>query len=60
MPEKLQKFLNKHEKARAFFDSLNSQQRYMIVYRIHDAKRPETKDKWLKKAIEMLRNGETP
>ena len=48
----------KSAKARKFFESLNSTNRYAILYRLQDAKRPETRAKRLQKFVEMLKNGE--
>ena len=54
VPEDLQEALNKSAKARKFFDTLNSQNRYAILYRIHEAKRPETRAARIKKFVAML------
>ena len=58
MPPDLQRALDANPAARDFFDSLNSANRYTIVYRLDDAKRPETRERRLKKYIAMLERGE--
>jgi uncharacterized protein YdeI (YjbR/CyaY-like superfamily) len=58
VPEDLAKELAKSAKARTFFESLNSTNRYAILYRLQDAKKPETRAKRLEKFVEMLKNGE--
>ena len=47
-------------KAQALFEELDSQNRYAILYRVHDAKRPETRTRRIEKFVEMLSRGETP
>jgi uncharacterized protein YdeI (YjbR/CyaY-like superfamily) len=55
VPPDLQRELNKSAKARKFFESLNSQNRYAILYRIQDAKRPETRKQRIEKFVAMLK-----
>ena len=43
MPEDLQRALDENDRARAFFATLDSRNRYAILYRIQDAKKPETR-----------------
>ena len=57
VPRDLQAELDKDPSARAFFDSLNSINRYAILYRIQDAKRPETRARRIEKFMAMLRVG---
>jgi uncharacterized protein YdeI (YjbR/CyaY-like superfamily) len=45
---------------KAFFEKLSSQNRYAILYRLQDAKRPETRARRLAQFVEMLERGETP
>jgi uncharacterized protein YdeI (YjbR/CyaY-like superfamily) len=45
--------------ARAFFDALDRANRYSIIYRINDAKRPETRQKRVTDFVAMLARGET-
>jgi uncharacterized protein YdeI (YjbR/CyaY-like superfamily) len=54
VPEDLQRELEKNEAARAFFDSLDSRNRYAILHRIHDAKKPETRARRIEKFMAML------
>jgi uncharacterized protein YdeI (YjbR/CyaY-like superfamily) len=59
VPEDLERELAARPGARAFFDGLNSQNRYAIIYRLGDAKRPETRARRLAKFVAMLEAGET-
>ena len=45
--------------AAATFATLSSQNRYAILYRLRDAKRPETRARRLEKFVAMLERGET-
>jgi uncharacterized protein YdeI (YjbR/CyaY-like superfamily) len=54
VPDDLQAMLDKNPKAQAFFNQLNSVNRYAILYRIHDAKRPETRARRIEKFVAML------
>src|SRR6185369_4194700 len=58
VPDDLAKALAKSAKAKKFFDSLSSTNRYSILYRLQAAKRPETRARRLEKFIEMLHKGE--
>jgi uncharacterized protein YdeI (YjbR/CyaY-like superfamily) len=60
VPEDLRAALAKDAKAAAAFETLGSQNRYAILYRIHDAKRPETRARRIAQFTEMLARGETP
>jgi uncharacterized protein YdeI (YjbR/CyaY-like superfamily) len=59
VPEDLQRELDARPDAKAFFAGLSSQNRYAILYRLHDAKRPETRARRLAKFVAMLEAGET-
>jgi uncharacterized protein YdeI (YjbR/CyaY-like superfamily) len=59
VPEDLQRALDGNEAAKAAFATLNSQNRYAILYRVHDAKRPETRARRIAKFVEMLAEGRT-
>jgi len=59
VPEDLQKALDKNKKAKAFFSKLSSQNRFAILYRLHQAKREETKKKKLQEYVKMLEEGKT-
>jgi uncharacterized protein YdeI (YjbR/CyaY-like superfamily) len=43
--------------ARQFFESLDGANRYAILYRIQDAKRPETRAQRIRKFVAMLEEG---
>ena len=57
VPDDLQRELDARPKAGAFFAELNSQNRYAILYRLHEAKRPETRARRLEKFVAMLEAG---
>ena len=59
VPEDLQKELDANPKAAAFFATLSSVNRYAILYRIQDAKKPETRARRIEKFMGMLERGET-
>jgi uncharacterized protein YdeI (YjbR/CyaY-like superfamily) len=54
VPDDLQRELDKNERARKFFATINSQNRYAILYRIHEAKKPETRSRRIEKFVAML------
>ena len=58
IPEDFQAALDKNKKARAFFATLNSVNRYAILFRVHNAKKPETRAKRIQQFVEMLERGE--
>ncbi|MES1158544.1 MAG: YdeI/OmpD-associated family protein [Terricaulis silvestris] len=58
VPKDLQKALNASPKAKAFFKTLNSVNRYAIIYRVGSAKKPETRAARIAKFIAMLERGE--
>ncbi len=58
VPEDLQRELDRSETAREFFAKLDSANRYAILYRLEDAKKPETRKRRLRKYVEMLERGE--
>jgi uncharacterized protein YdeI (YjbR/CyaY-like superfamily) len=59
VPDDLKRELDARPKAREFFSRLNSQNRYAILYRLHEAKRPSTRAQRLAKFVAMLEAGET-
>ncbi len=59
VPPDLQAALDASAAAAASFAALNSTNRYAILYRLHDAKRPETRAKRLAQFVAMLERGET-
>jgi uncharacterized protein YdeI (YjbR/CyaY-like superfamily) len=59
VPEDLAAELARDEAAAAFFATLSSANRYAILYRIGEAKRPETRAKRIAKYVAMLAAHET-
>lgn len=57
VPDDLRRELDANPRARATFDGLDSQNRYAILYRLHDAKRPETRARRLEQFVAALREG---
>jgi uncharacterized protein YdeI (YjbR/CyaY-like superfamily) len=57
VPDDLQKILDKNPKARNFFATLDSKNRYAVLYRIQDAKKPETRARRIEKFVAMLNEG---
>jgi uncharacterized protein YdeI (YjbR/CyaY-like superfamily) len=58
MPSDLQEFLDATPEASAFWDSLTRSQRYSFLFRLHTAKRPETRAKRFTEFTRMLTVGE--
>jgi uncharacterized protein YdeI (YjbR/CyaY-like superfamily) len=58
VPDDLQRELELNNRARAFFSTLDSRNRYAILYRLQDARNPETRARRLKKFVEMLNEGQ--
>jgi uncharacterized protein YdeI (YjbR/CyaY-like superfamily) len=54
VPDDLRAALAKNKKAKSFFETLDSTNRYAILYRIHDAKKPETRMARIEKYVTML------
>jgi uncharacterized protein YdeI (YjbR/CyaY-like superfamily) len=59
VPEDLQRALDADDKAAEFFATLDRGNRYAILYRVQEAKRPETRAKRIEKFVAMLRAHET-
>jgi uncharacterized protein YdeI (YjbR/CyaY-like superfamily) len=59
VPADLQRELDARPGAAAFFASLDSRNRYAILYRLHDAKLSETRARRLQSFVEMLEAGRT-
>ncbi len=57
-PEDFLKLLGTNKEAKAFFATLNKANLYAIVYRLQTAKKPETRERRMKKILEMLARGE--
>ena len=58
VPEDFQAALDKNKKAKIFFTTLNSANRYAILFRIQTAKKAETRAKRIQQFIQMLERGE--
>ncbi|HSS33396.1 MAG TPA: YdeI/OmpD-associated family protein [Solirubrobacterales bacterium] len=58
VPDDLQRELDANPAAREFFAGLDSANRYAVMYRLNDAKKPETRRRRLRKFIAMLERGE--
>jgi uncharacterized protein YdeI (YjbR/CyaY-like superfamily) len=58
VPDDLQAALDANPAAREFFATLNSQNRYSVLYRVQDAKRPETRARRIAQFVDMLARGE--
>lgn len=58
MPDDLLHELSKDKKSHAFFESLNRENKYSIVWRLQTAKNIVTREKRLKVIMEMLAKGE--
>lgn len=58
VPDDFQAELDKHAEAKAFFATLNSANRYAILWRIQTAKKAETRARRIQQFIEMLEKGE--
>jgi uncharacterized protein YdeI (YjbR/CyaY-like superfamily) len=59
VPDDLQRELDARPQAAEFFAQLSSQNRYAILYRLQDAKKPETRARRLQTFVAMLEAGET-
>jgi uncharacterized protein YdeI (YjbR/CyaY-like superfamily) len=60
VPDDLTAALDGNRPAREFFESLDSQNRYAVLFRIHQAKRPETRARRIQQFVEMFARGEKP
>jgi uncharacterized protein YdeI (YjbR/CyaY-like superfamily) len=59
VPDDLAAALRRNAKARRAFDGLDGRNRYAVLYRIHDAKRPETRARRIEQFVTMLAEGRT-
>jgi uncharacterized protein YdeI (YjbR/CyaY-like superfamily) len=60
VPPDLQRALDRNPAAAAFFATLNSQDRFVILRRIEDAKKPETRARRIEKSVTMLTDQTKP
>jgi uncharacterized protein YdeI (YjbR/CyaY-like superfamily) len=58
LPEDFLREVNKNKKAKAFLATLNRVNVYAIIYRLHNAKKPGTREKRFKQYLAMLAKGE--
>jgi uncharacterized protein YdeI (YjbR/CyaY-like superfamily) len=58
VPGDLRAELDRNRAAAEFFASLDSANRYAIVYRLSEAKKPQTRERRLRKFLAMLERGE--
>lgn len=54
VPADLQAALDKNPKAKAFFVALDSKNRYAVLFRVHTAKKPETRARRIQQFVSML------
>ena len=59
VPDDLQRELDRNPDAAAFFATLDGTNRYAVLYRIQNARRPETRARRIETFVEMLAQGET-
>ncbi|WP_034270185.1 YdeI/OmpD-associated family protein [Actinospica robiniae] len=59
VPEDLQAAFDADPEAAAFFTTLDSANRYAVLYRVHEAKRAETRARRIEKLVAMLHAHET-
>jgi uncharacterized protein YdeI (YjbR/CyaY-like superfamily) len=60
VPDDLQRELDRNDTAREFFSTLDRRNRFGILYRIQDAKRPETRARRIAQYVAMLNRREKP
>jgi uncharacterized protein YdeI (YjbR/CyaY-like superfamily) len=58
VPDDLQRELDANPAAAEFFAALDSANRYAVIYRLNDAKKPETRERRLRKFVAMLERSE--
>lgn len=59
VPDDLAAALGKNARARKFFETLDSANRFAILYRVQEAKKPETRTERIAKFVAMCARGET-
>lgn len=59
VPPDLHRELDRHPRARQFFETLNGVNRYAILYRVQTAKRKDTRARRIAKFVAMLEEGKT-
>jgi uncharacterized protein YdeI (YjbR/CyaY-like superfamily) len=58
LPDDFAAELDRRPKAKAFYATLNSANRYAIIFRLHSAKKLETRARRVQQLIDMLEKGE--
>jgi uncharacterized protein YdeI (YjbR/CyaY-like superfamily) len=58
LPEDLEMALARNPRAKKFFATLDSRNRYAVLFRVQHAKRAETRARRIAQFVEMLANGE--
>jgi uncharacterized protein YdeI (YjbR/CyaY-like superfamily) len=58
LPEDFSAALERNAKAKGFYETLNSQNKYAILFRIQNAKKLETRANRIRQLIAMLEKGE--
>lgn len=59
IPQDLEAALAADEAAKRFFETLDRANRFAVIYRVNDARRPATRAKRIAQYVEMLARGET-
>jgi uncharacterized protein YdeI (YjbR/CyaY-like superfamily) len=59
VPEDLRAALSKNKGAKSFFETLDGTNRFAILYRVHAAKKPETRAARIEKFVAMLAEAKT-
>jgi uncharacterized protein YdeI (YjbR/CyaY-like superfamily) len=60
VPDDLRDALAASPRAQAMWDVLTRTNRYAVLYRVHEAKRAETRARRIREYVEMLARGDTP
>jgi uncharacterized protein YdeI (YjbR/CyaY-like superfamily) len=60
VPDDLRAALAASPRAQAMWDVLTRTNRYAVLYRVHEAKRPETRARRIAQYVELLAGGTTP
>lgn len=58
VPDDLKAALDARPEAKEFFDRLDSRNRYAVLFRVHTAKKTETRERRIREFVEMLARGE--
>lgn len=58
VPEDFLKEISKNKKANEFFETLNKTNKFAIAFQLHNAKKPETRERRIKKFVEMMEKRE--